>query len=476
MASIPEPEPSEAPVKAISEADAVPDSGPSISAEVKTEAESAPAEVKPQTDSGHDVPPPLQALSKKALKRQKKDQLWEAKREQRAEKRREKRKEQREKAKERAKNGIVKPRPLPASAQTPLDMDFVIDLQFQDLMSPGELKSTGRQLAACYSANRKSRRPVRLHATSMEGAVEDCLRGMYPTFENWKVSFSPKIYADIFPLQDIVYLSADSPHTLTKFEPKKVYVIGGIVDKNRHKNLCFNAAEKLGIATARLPLDAHVVLDTRKVLTTNHVFEIISKYLQTEDWTQSILEVLPQRKGVAELQQDDDDATGEPDDIVSLDGKDLEEDDSGVEEVNGEGELATKRVRNADGAGKELPAAKRLKPDMNVSSRLIGTFYDLGKHSATVDYAEHELPTLQPQDRARERVLVIRKPAQSRFLLCIPLTETGTPMLEHLYPGENNASFRRTYLPIGKTLVEGGITNPDLLPLRTTNDEAFSDG
>jgi hypothetical protein len=44
-----------------------------------------------------------------------------------------------------------------------------------------------------------------------------------------------------------------------------VYVIGGIVDRNRHKRICLERAEKAGVAHARLPIQKHLQLSTSAV-------------------------------------------------------------------------------------------------------------------------------------------------------------------------------------------------------------------
>lgn len=41
-------------------------------------------------------------------------------------------------------------------------------------------------------------------------------------------------YLEVFNKEEIVYLSADADNTLEKVDPAKVYVIGGIVDRNRY--------------------------------------------------------------------------------------------------------------------------------------------------------------------------------------------------------------------------------------------------
>lgn len=64
---------------------------------------------------------------------------------------------------------------------------------------------------------------------------------------------------------------ADSEHELESLDASKAYIIGGIVDRNRHKNLCLNKAKEQGIATARLPIGNHLKMLGSSILTVNQV-------------------------------------------------------------------------------------------------------------------------------------------------------------------------------------------------------------
>ncbi|RXW25397.1 hypothetical protein EST38_g457 [Candolleomyces aberdarensis] len=97
--------------------------------------------------------------------------------------------------------------------------------------------------------------------------------------------------------QKIVYLTADSEEELTVLDPEETYIIGGICDHNRYKNLCLNKAKEHGVRTAKLPIGRYLAsLPTRKVLTVNQCFEILVKWVETKDWEEALYAVIPKRK------------------------------------------------------------------------------------------------------------------------------------------------------------------------------------
>ncbi|EXJ73498.1 uncharacterized protein A1O5_03259 [Cladophialophora psammophila CBS 110553] len=96
---------------------------------------------------------------------------------------------------------------------------------------------------------------------------------------------------------EIIYLTSDSPDTLDTLSPYSTYIVGGLVDKNRHKGICYKTATSRGVKTAKLPIGEYLEMTSRKVLATNHVVEILLRYLEEEDWGKAFLRVIPKRKG-----------------------------------------------------------------------------------------------------------------------------------------------------------------------------------
>lgn len=94
----------------------------------------------------------------------------------------------------------------------------------------------------------------------------------------------------------MVYLTSDSPNVLGEVNESKAYIIGGLVDHNHHKGLCYELAVQRGIAHAQLPITEFVKLKSRKVITVNQVFEILLGFTETKDWKEAFFKVIPARK------------------------------------------------------------------------------------------------------------------------------------------------------------------------------------
>ncbi|RPA98845.1 hypothetical protein L873DRAFT_1739350 [Choiromyces venosus 120613-1] len=172
---------------------------------------------------------------------------------------------------------------------------LVMDCGFDELMTDKEINSLSSQLTRTYSVNRTSPHQVTLHLTSLNKRLltryQTVLGSQHLRWKNVIVSSEPY---EVTP--DLVYLTADSPNTISKLENGKKYIVGAIVDKNRHKGLCYKKAVAQGVATAKLPIGEYVSMASRFVLTTNQVVEIMIRWLECRDWERAFLDVIPRRK------------------------------------------------------------------------------------------------------------------------------------------------------------------------------------
>lgn len=209
-----------------------------------------------------------------------------------------------------------------------------IDLDFYEQMEEREHRMVLKQLKSCYSENRRSEKPLQLCCTSFDTDLKDLFLKLQPGMLNWSLRMEANRYGEVFDHDRIVYLTSDSDNVLETLEEGKVYVIGGLVDHNHYKGLCYQRAQERGFAHAQLPIGQYVKMSTRKVLTINHVFEILLTYSITKDWKDAFFKVLPNRKGVSELDHDDDD---HEDDIDGSEGSDSASDEDEEQNENDDG-------------------------------------------------------------------------------------------------------------------------------------------
>jgi tRNA (guanine9-N1)-methyltransferase len=182
-----------------------------------------------------------------------------------------------------------------------------MDCRYDSMMNDKDIGSLQKQIAFCYSANRRSLAPCQFYITNVNGQLEKRLEINSAT--NWDIYLRNESLEKVFPHDDILYLTSESENVLSSIEPldeQTVYVIGGIVDHNSKKGLCHQLAIENKWRHARLPIDEFIKLNTRRVLACNHVMEILLNYIQLGDWKQAFEQNIPKRKQQIEADINDD--------------------------------------------------------------------------------------------------------------------------------------------------------------------------
>ncbi|XP_048387043.1 RNA (guanine-9-)-methyltransferase domain-containing protein 2 isoform X2 [Stegostoma tigrinum] len=217
----------------------------------------------------------MEPMSKRQMKKLMREKQWLDQKEDRKQKRKEKklkRKLERQTQYEERHEESAKKR-FKRDA-TPSNLRVVLDCSFDSLMV------------------------LKMYLTSHSGQLKKNMDENDKGWVNWKgITVTTEHVSEAIKKEDLVYLTSDSPNVLNDLDATKAYIIGGLVDHNHHKGVTYNKALELGIAHAQLPLRNYVKMDSRKVLTVNHVFEIILMYLEKQNWQEAFFSILPQRKG-----------------------------------------------------------------------------------------------------------------------------------------------------------------------------------
>lgn len=219
-------------------------------------------------DEGNEIPRPF---TKNQMRKWLKKVKWENRKAEKRAKEKARAKERRREAREanidlgpnrKALKKMKLERPKKSTA-------VVIDLSFDHLMMEKDRFKVIKQILRCYSINRRSETPVQFHITSFgEKSKSDMSR--HNGYEHWDIDFHEAPYLEVFPKDKIVYLTSESDNVIEQFEENTAYIIGGLVDHNKHKGLCYKIAVEQGIRHGQLPLDKYINMKTRKVLTIDH--------------------------------------------------------------------------------------------------------------------------------------------------------------------------------------------------------------
>jgi len=212
-------------------------------------------------------------------------------------------------------------------ADSSCKVGVVFDMQFGNLMHQRDLGKCLKQILRSYSNNRRLQAPLQMYMTSLEGVVLEEM-SKHDGYRAWDMQFHETNFIDVLPKESLVYLTSDSENSLETLENGKNYIIGGLVDHNNHKGLCFRKAKELGIAHARLPIDAFLEMKTRHVLAVNHVYEIMAQVTESKSWKDAFNHTIPNRKGAVDKTIEDGDENSAAEDAMEEDAEDATEEDA----------------------------------------------------------------------------------------------------------------------------------------------------
>lgn len=109
-----------------------------------------------------------------------------------------------------------------------------IDLSFDHLMIDKDMGKVIKQILRVYTENRRAKAPMQLHLTNFDGRAKEEM-AKHNGYENWDMYFHSESYLEVFPKENLVYLTSESDNIITELREDKIYIIGGLVDHNFHK-------------------------------------------------------------------------------------------------------------------------------------------------------------------------------------------------------------------------------------------------
>ncbi|XP_068616497.1 tRNA methyltransferase 10 homolog C [Brachionichthys hirsutus] len=183
---------------------------------------------------------------------------------------------------------------------------LVFDMSYETKMNRRELENAVSQMMEAEGWNRRASEPFHLHYCSLQpdGGFQETFVKRYKA-EHWDrllVTATDREPLDVFPLEQLVYLTADSPNVLHKFDHSKVYIIGALVDFSIQPGVSLSNAKRRQIATARLPLDRYLQWGCgSKNMTLDQMMRIMCAVKETGSWTEA-LKFVPTRKHEARVE------------------------------------------------------------------------------------------------------------------------------------------------------------------------------
>ncbi|XP_008833940.1 tRNA methyltransferase 10 homolog C [Nannospalax galili] len=185
---------------------------------------------------------------------------------------------------------------------------LVFDMGYDNYMNLKELHNTVSQLLESEGCNRRNVDPFHIYFCNLKldsAFHRELVRRYGEKWDKLLLTATEKSYVDLFPKDNIIYLTADSPNVMTTFKHDKIYIIGSFVDRNSQRGMSLAKAKRLNLATERLPLDKYLQWEIgNKNLTLDQMIRILLSMKNTGSWEEA-LKFVPKRKhaGYLEISQ-----------------------------------------------------------------------------------------------------------------------------------------------------------------------------
>lgn len=168
---------------------------------------------------------------------------------------------------------------------------IIFDCGFTQEMNWRENHETAKQLQRIFGLNRSHISPFVLHFANMDmqSSLWLSLKRKIPTLmeKPLPLQVHSQDITEVFPIEKLVVLTPDSPNVLDKYDGSAHYVVSALVDRGDEVPLTLAKAKKLGIRTARLPMEQFRRCRINKTLTLDQVMQVMLGIKHTGDWNEA---------------------------------------------------------------------------------------------------------------------------------------------------------------------------------------------
>jgi ribonuclease P protein 1 len=178
---------------------------------------------------------------------------------------------------------------------------LVVDCSYDSHMTLREAVNCGKQLTYMFSENRAHDSPFDLYlcnARRESNTMKQFVKFIPTLYDcDFPINITEKHYLDLFPKENIVYLTPHCREEMREFDHDAIYIIGAMVDKANNEPLSLAKAKREGLKMAKLPLDRYLVWGTggSKSLTLNQMVNILLDIRASGSWDKALQHV-PRRK------------------------------------------------------------------------------------------------------------------------------------------------------------------------------------